>query len=414
MQRVAFSIFSIFIILFIGGCGGAVQELADKGASQPHKKLRTAAVDWTWNVGTEAAVEEGSFHFTARMYDGMPDSVTHTQLFFDIREGGYNGENGWEVYGADYLIEDNRLFRSLSESEWKWEYLGDVSYRIVGEGDKKRIEIAEMRYLAGATEKEQINVCMEVYDADWNGAYSTVPLENITLSAETSGELTPLSEADMRAYVKAQLGPTVKTVEEHSVYSPYYQMAAVQMWHHYGTFIVRFYDFSKTHTPEAVEINTRQYGVLDIKKRIEIVGDKGDERLIFRLARNVDRPVDMIVAYDPFRKETTGITVVSGGAKETLKEELGNLFVAYDAAPNGLYAIVTERAGEESSEKVYKLYSVKNYSQLKLVHRLFTEYDGRPIRWLRILDNERAEFTVLGEDGVSHKVVYDYMQNREL
>jgi surface protein len=177
---------SIVATLMLGGCGDSTLNDQALSLKQPHKKINRDVKDWTWDVGAEASVKQGDFTFTSTYYSGMPDLVKHTQLFLDTTPNkGFNGTNGWEVFGADYLIEDGGLYKSQSDSEWKWEYIGSARAITSGSGHDKHTVFTENSILAKAINTKKINAYLEVYDKDWNGAYTTIDLSNTdVLSSE--------------------------------------------------------------------------------------------------------------------------------------------------------------------------------------------------------------------------------------
>jgi hypothetical protein len=193
---------SILASLMLGGCGETV--VRDDGVSlkQPHEKLNRDYKDWTWNVGGEASIKNGQFQLTTTYYSGMPSHIKHMQLFLDtIPNKGFNGTNDWKVSGADYLIEDGSLYQSLSDTEWKWKYLGSAATLTSGSGNDKRTLFTEKSLLAKAIQTKSINVFLEVYDKDWNGAYTTIDLLKTKVEGDIS--VTPNDEALYKTIRKA-------------------------------------------------------------------------------------------------------------------------------------------------------------------------------------------------------------------
>ncbi len=64
------------------------------------------------------------------------EDIKHFQIYLDadmnqatgFHDGPitYNGDT-YEIIGADYMIEDNKLYKSTSKTVWKWEYISDIT-----------------------------------------------------------------------------------------------------------------------------------------------------------------------------------------------------------------------------------------------------------------------------------------------
>jgi hypothetical protein len=191
--------------MLLTGCGttGEDQKI---NSQQPHKKLNRTIIDWTWNVDAKISVDGNGLDLTTFYFDNIPDNIKHYQLFIDtIPNKGYNGENGWEVYGADYLIEDDMVFKSLSDTEWIWELKGFIN--LVDnkkDGSERAISILDSKLLERYIKSDKVNIYIETYDENWTGEYSTIPLPDIKIDKNTDnppGNILGLIETDSTAQV---------------------------------------------------------------------------------------------------------------------------------------------------------------------------------------------------------------------
>ena len=138
--------------------------------------------DWTWNVGVDYFDVNGSITYVFRFWDGLPKEVAHFQFFIDADDDnstGYNGENGWEISGADYLIEDGKVFKynPYTTDKWQWDYIGvypDFEIEdIPGHIPMMTIAGKNANFSIPFT-SAKTKTMMEVYDANWSGNYPTI------------------------------------------------------------------------------------------------------------------------------------------------------------------------------------------------------------------------------------------------
>jgi hypothetical protein len=184
------SIISLTTLLF-SGCG---DNQSTKNISLPKdttKLIRAVAqeTDWTWFVGTDGSHSASEFTLDVYFSQNIPTEVKHFQYFLDTDNNaatGFSfGQDSWRISGADYLIEDNKLYKSNSNDTWSWTYIADFStYTKSVDGNSAHIHISSQnRTITSIIKAETINITIEPFDADWGSTYSTistqaVPLEN--------------------------------------------------------------------------------------------------------------------------------------------------------------------------------------------------------------------------------------------
>jgi hypothetical protein len=365
--------------------------------------------DWTWNVDASITKDNNGTTINTYYYDNIPNKIKNFQLFIDsIPNKGFNGSGGWEVFGADYLIENTSLYSSQSDTQWKWKYLGEVSLNDNQEvGDKRAIVIHDNTLLADAIEGDSVDLYIEPYDKDWVGEYFTIPLLDVKVTTDNS-DSSNINEAYMKEYVKEQYrhAGTVGLSE----YSTYHKIAAVSVSYHSPSYI-DVYNFQDSDTPSKIRIDMNENYLVDFES-INIVGQLGrdDQGIVFRMSSRGENPIVSIVNYNLKEKKVENITVLSGGAKEILKESLGESFVTFELTPNAQNAIVTTR--DELGRRTYSLYDVSDALNPTLTHHLVTEESRGDIRWFLIINDTIAEYAVLVA-GRRVDVRYDYIQNEE-
>jgi len=178
---------TLLAIPLLTGCGG--ENITKQILSQqPHiKKITRELKDWTWNVDTIVKKDDtNGIYFTTHYYDNIPDKIKHFQFFIDSDDNtktGFCGSDGWEVFGADYLIEDDILYKSLSNTKWTWEQVGKIAYKDnKKEGNERVITLQCPLSMAKEIQSDKVNVYIEPYDANWVGEYFTIPIPNIEIN----------------------------------------------------------------------------------------------------------------------------------------------------------------------------------------------------------------------------------------
>ncbi|GEM_PF-7130848 len=160
------------VSFWFGGCGSTAENnTVSLSVQQPHKKSLREIKDWSWNVGSGFSASA----IFADFYDGLPSDVRHIQYFIDADNDpatGYNGTDGWEIIGADYLIEDGMVFRSASESAWEWDYIGKFETFTL---NTKSLSMENPTInLKEILPDDSFSAMIEVYDQNWSGNYPTV------------------------------------------------------------------------------------------------------------------------------------------------------------------------------------------------------------------------------------------------
>ncbi len=113
----------------------------------------------------------------------IPAEVQHFQYFLDTDNNaatGFSfGQDSWRISGADYLIEDGKLYKSNSTNAWSWTYVRDNNtYTRNIEGNIAHIHIeTNSNIVSGDT----LNITIEPFDANWGSTYSTISTQAVPL-----------------------------------------------------------------------------------------------------------------------------------------------------------------------------------------------------------------------------------------
>ena len=211
MKHITLELFAgslLLSTLLFSGCGGTVVKEDSLNTHTPHnlqKALRTTSdkeTDWTWYVHTQAqftiiSKSDTIFELALKstFSQGIPDEVEHLQYFVDsdndANTGFSYGQDSWEISGADYLIEDGDLYKSLSDSEWKWEYIGTFSHYTRTKIDEQKSIISMssddqlITSIIDENKLNQINISIEPFNENWAGTYSTISTQNVPLDIIT-------------------------------------------------------------------------------------------------------------------------------------------------------------------------------------------------------------------------------------
>lgn len=204
--------------LWYSGCGGTQMEQENAGTEkQPHDtrvlgRAMSLEKDWSWNVEVRRDKGKSGYEYSYLFWDSLPKGVAHFQFFIDADNNpdtGFTGENGWEITGADYLIEDNDLYKYVETDDkgWRWEHDGSfVDFYITEDNnDVVTVKLSSPDFQLSYKASE-VPAMMEVYDKNWNGDYPTVL--GLTLSTQPDILLPPLppgkiAEKEVRRYQDA-------------------------------------------------------------------------------------------------------------------------------------------------------------------------------------------------------------------
>ena len=174
---------AILATLLLSGCGGGADNSITKQPHDTSKLGRTVAIekDWTWDVSFSLIKLDDTTVVQAHFWEGVPKDLKNFQVFVDLdndENTGYSGSDGWEIHGADYLIENGQVYKSQSTTQWKWEYIDlfkDLHLFSAGVGKYGKFDwrtsTAKIDNIFNA---DSFKVMIEAYDANWKGDCNTI------------------------------------------------------------------------------------------------------------------------------------------------------------------------------------------------------------------------------------------------
>jgi len=175
---------SLCIGLSFAGCGESTTQAGVKEPFNAQKLHRAVSVqkDWTWSVSAE--VNYATNEISVIGWSGIPQNVKHLQLFIDSdnnKETGFSGKDGWEIEGADFLIEDGIIFTYAPHLDkdfaWTLHSSFDKAYFFSKElGESREYHLSDYHFGLSDLFKNtsKMNIMIEAYDANWDGGFNTV------------------------------------------------------------------------------------------------------------------------------------------------------------------------------------------------------------------------------------------------
>ncbi len=152
---------AILSTLLLSGCGGELRNgsIVTKSAQPHHISSRSAYAPVTdaedaWHKDVtissiyDRTIEDNhKLSLDILFNQGISDNAKHFQVYMNTDN---NSDTGWSIgggeyatTGADYMIEDGVLFKSMSKTEWIWEEMDKIDYETIQEANNVyRIKIS--------------------------------------------------------------------------------------------------------------------------------------------------------------------------------------------------------------------------------------------------------------------------------
>ncbi len=300
--------------LFVG-CGSNNATSTAK-VGQPHdtSKLGRAVniqEDWSWFVDSTIKNSVDGFDVRVDFWQGLPTSVKHYQYFMDTdnnKETGFTGEDGWEITGADYLIEDGVIFQYIKDANkaWNWEAVREFPDELLThEGAYSSLTLSgiiqmQEDILGNAT---QINTMLEVYDKEWAGDYPTV---TDVLTTITNDDVAP---------------EPVKSFEYKRIVDYRGNVVRLQKLTPQGT-----WHTTNTYKYNAQGQKIESYSVLSRVKKVYTYNDKGDLASRTFTHSYIKGVETFTYVYDAQGRKTTMTKNYKEYRKDELKKEKTEVF----------------------------------------------------------------------------------------
>ncbi len=123
------------------------------------------------------------------------EDIKHFQIYLDVdidASTGFSDEaivyndSTYEIIGADYMIEDDKLYKSISKTMWKWDYVSGIVTNNKDIMQNSRTAIYKREYifpsslLSGLS--SDIRVSIEPLNINYKDTNNFVPTETITIN----------------------------------------------------------------------------------------------------------------------------------------------------------------------------------------------------------------------------------------
>ena len=157
-------------------------------------------------------VANGADYLTINLTGTAPTltDMAHLQVYVDIDNNKATGySNGpieyqgitYDIIGADYMVEDNQLFKSTSTTEWKWELVSSAEYTILdtevvaGTTNYNREFKIDLNLAVGFNNSD-VNVAIEPVDANWADTNNFIPTHTISVDVDVDKPDLSIREPD--------------------------------------------------------------------------------------------------------------------------------------------------------------------------------------------------------------------------
>ncbi len=407
-------------MLLFGGCGTG-SDTAKAENELPHdgsKSFRALSQDrdWTWNVDMRFSVTDPTKEpyalnkIVIECFDGIPENVKHLQFFINTDNNastGFTGSDGWHVIGADYLIEDGKLFKSQSTTAWKWKSLGRIkSYQKLADDDSYAKII--MKFKKQIPVAPRMDMSIEPYNGKWNGVYDTVyPLnsvaENIAFTDET-----------LQAVFKNLLGDDFITIDETEVDN---RVVVTQKLDGYKAYVL--YDTSDMQQPQELALIAKSDTASTVKA-LEVLDAQKLSYILSHEGKNYRVVYDYVALQELSRTAIPVLTPESLTEQLTAMDKLDTstesfVYVTSDTEPR--YVIVAVYA-------VGDMHDVKRYLLLRLSDSGVVSYEkdlnginvNADITTLHIVNDHIVEYKEFASDAHTAPKVhrYDFIEGKEV
>jgi len=416
---------AVLLISLLGGCGEGANERAVSNSQPFEKKITRELKDWTWEVDTKVNNNSKVASFVTHYYDNIPSKIVNFQFFIDsIPNQGFNGPNGWEVYGADYLIENDTLYKSLSDTKWKWKKIGKISYLDNKKAGDERVITLQVPSSQIQFSSNKINVYIEPYDKNWNGEYFTIPLPDIKVKAS----IVPVLSQDMGDKERiAKIRKAVRRGALHMpvdiVLSPDKKRAIISV-NMRGVVALKIYDVTDPTSPvfktvvshnkiKSPNISIENLKVMDSKRVSYKVYERGHDQSesIYISAKRTGVIYDVITDYVSGKMISYKYSADSKGdpriiIENRLKARYGNALTYYrfDYSSDYHYAIVSISLSN-SIVRIFDVYDVANGNNPRKMHELLRINSSISNATPRIVGHRGILYNFENDTTISYRIV---------
>ena len=412
MREITISLF-LASTLLLSGCGDSSSR-DNKTPTDTLKLLRGVSQDgdWTWYVKTAAKESDGILKFKTDFDLAIPDDVKHIQYFIDTdnnaNTGFTTGQDSWRIAGADILIEDGNVYKSLSNGgEWKWKYITHVDnysrskYEILFNINKNILN----------SNSDRVNVTMEAFDANWNGSYDTISTQVVKFASNSSNQKTP------KEIINDRLNDQMTYVEEF-VYTPQHQGAVVLEKSQEGQHLA-LYGLENSNNP----VREYQIDYADDRVKFSDIKMLGNGKIQYMVTyfESPKNTTHTLIVYDYFHKKQISKTKIGGNTennktpKEILIEKIhneGSIVSGFYYTPKHQGAIVLTNA-QTGHFPSLELYGLEDPQNPVFEYEIDLGDDAVHFKNIEVLPNGKLKY--LKRDGhIQYEIVYDYFHKKQI
>ncbi len=220
---------SLLVSIFIlGGCGGdrtihEEEQVEDqkevKNSLQPHSITRVLEGDvlpenyaeFAQKIEMSTKIKNGWLGVHINGDDVKTRDIYHMQVYIDIDNDGSTGLNlGKGVYaivGADYMVEDDEILKSVSNSAWSWEHVKTIknSVQFYENFDNYNQDFyIDTDLLDGLKVEDgvKIRLSMEPIDEKWKDTNNYVSAKTIDIAYIDTSEREKVTKETLREMIK--------------------------------------------------------------------------------------------------------------------------------------------------------------------------------------------------------------------
>ncbi len=184
--------------LFFYGCGSDTALTSNpQGAGYKNSaEVHAPIISNTNMVGAQDINKTLKISLSANSDMSGIEDIKHFQLYLDVDYDKSTGFSDgpitynnvtYEIMGADYMIEDNKLYKSTSKNAWSWNYVADISYvsqdSVASDGriSQYKKEFSLPAVMLSGLKLPKIRVSVEPLNIDYKDTNNFIPTEDITI-----------------------------------------------------------------------------------------------------------------------------------------------------------------------------------------------------------------------------------------
>ncbi len=143
------------------------------------------------NVTSTYNKSDKSININALCKKGISSDVSTYQVYINTDNKFYTGFStgifSWDVIGADYLIDDDALFKSTSKTNWEWEWVQDIDFSTSGSTTSNynlnyKLNSDAVQAIFGDNIPSKIGISIEPVGDDWSDTGNYVSPRHVRIN----------------------------------------------------------------------------------------------------------------------------------------------------------------------------------------------------------------------------------------